>query len=520
MLGQAFPAVAMFATPLGWVSVIAGATLYWWAGILYLLQTVRISGMPVRSSGNGPDPAHHPRPGGSTVTPHRIRLTERRSTVAEHDEKYPATGAYTPGAVDDGAPTSGSGDREVDTTLTFGEDLGAALAALDCDVTAEEHEAIAALPSGSALLIVRRGPNNGARFLLDSDVTVAGRHPEADIFLDDVTVSRRHAEFHRHGTAFEVDDLGSLNGTYFDGVRIDRALLSDGAEVQVGKFRLTFYPSRLDLATLPASSGARTARAARVRGSPELLSIGQVLARFTPEFPDLTSTRSSGSSRSAGWSRPARTESGYRKFSPATTSSGCASILTMQRDHYLPLKVISQLPRRRRRWPRPLLPGSATDDAPSMLPGGRRLSRDELIARGRRHADAAPRRRLGLCHPAGRDLRRRHPGGARRPWSSCSRSGIEPRHLRGFRAAAERELGLIESAACPRRPAQRRVGSRAGGRAGAGDRRPARDRAASLVRSALGDSDPPSTGVDARVAVRRSRHSSRHADRFERMSQR
>ena len=169
--------------------------------------------------------------------------------MAEHDEKYPATGAYTPGAVDDGAPTSGSGDREVDTTLTFGEDLGAALAAIDSDVTAEEHEAIAALPSGSALLIVRRGPNAGARFLLDADVTTVGRHPEADIFLDDVTVSRRHAQFLRHGTSFEVKDLGSLNGTYLNGERVATQVLGDRYEVQVGKFRLTFYASRVDLAT-------------------------------------------------------------------------------------------------------------------------------------------------------------------------------------------------------------------------------------------------------------------------------
>jgi pSer/pThr/pTyr-binding forkhead associated (FHA) protein len=104
------------------------------------------------------------------------------------------------------------------------------------------------LPSGSALLIVRRGPNIGARFLLDSDSTTAGRHPDADIFLDDVTVSRRHTEFLRHGSAFELKDLGSLNGTYFDGVRIENALLTDGAEVQIGKFRLTFYASRVDLA--------------------------------------------------------------------------------------------------------------------------------------------------------------------------------------------------------------------------------------------------------------------------------
>ena len=137
-----------------------------------------------------------------------------------------------------------------DTTVHFGDEFAAQLAALDGDVSGEEVEAINALPSGSALLVVRRGPNIGARFLLDADVTTVGRHPEADIFLDDVTVSRRHAEFLRHGTAFQVKDLGSLNGTYYDGVRIDTALLSDGAEVQVGKYRLTFYASRLDLAHL------------------------------------------------------------------------------------------------------------------------------------------------------------------------------------------------------------------------------------------------------------------------------
>jgi len=145
--------------------------------------------------------------------------------------------------------SSGSAQQRVDTTLTFSMDLGVSLTP-EAGVSAEESDAITALPSGSALLVVRRGPNAGARFLLDSDVTTAGRHPDADIFLDDVTVSRKHAEFLRHGTTFSVKDLGSLNGTYFDGVRIDEALLADGAEVQVGKFRLTFYASRVDLARL------------------------------------------------------------------------------------------------------------------------------------------------------------------------------------------------------------------------------------------------------------------------------
>ena len=133
------------------------------------------------------------------------------------------------------------------TTARFGDEFAQAMNVDGSGVTADELEAINALPSGSALLIVRRGPNTGARFLLDADVTVAGRHPDADIFLDDVTVSRRHAEFTRRGTQFEVRDLGSLNGTYYDGVRIESALLVDGAEVQIGKYRFTFYASRADL---------------------------------------------------------------------------------------------------------------------------------------------------------------------------------------------------------------------------------------------------------------------------------
>jgi pSer/pThr/pTyr-binding forkhead associated (FHA) protein len=139
-----------------------------------------------------------------------------------------------------------TGDRPGDesTTQRFGPDFQSKIHGLESGVSLEEQEIIAALPAGSALMIVRRGPNVGARFLLDKDVTVVGRHPEADIFLDDVTVSRRHSEFVRHGSSFEVRDLGSLNGTYFDGVLIDQALLHEGAEVQVGKFRMTFYPSR------------------------------------------------------------------------------------------------------------------------------------------------------------------------------------------------------------------------------------------------------------------------------------
>ncbi|HEV7978138.1 glycogen accumulation regulator GarA [Amycolatopsis sp.] len=97
-----------------------------------------------------------------------------------------------------------------------------------------------ALRSGEALLVVKRGPNAGSRFLLDVDTTSAGRHPDSDIFLDDVTVSRRHAEFRREGGEFVVIDVGSLNGTYVNREPVDQAVLAGGDEVQIGKFRLVF----------------------------------------------------------------------------------------------------------------------------------------------------------------------------------------------------------------------------------------------------------------------------------------
>jgi pSer/pThr/pTyr-binding forkhead associated (FHA) protein len=137
--------------------------------------------------------------------------------------------------------------ESTDTTATYSHEFAAQVAAMGGDVSVDEQSAITALPSGSALLIVRRGPNVGARFLLDANITTVGRHPEADIFLDDVTVSRRHVEFLRNGTAFDVKDLGSLNGTYLGGDRIESiAVLRDRAELQIGKYRLTFYASRRD----------------------------------------------------------------------------------------------------------------------------------------------------------------------------------------------------------------------------------------------------------------------------------
>ena len=115
------------------------------------------------------------------------------------------------------------------------------VAEVDARLSAENQSTVDALRHGTALLVVLRGPNTGARFLLDSDEVSSGRHPDSDIFLDDVTVSRKHATFRREGDDFLVRDVGSLNGTYVNRTRIDEATLRTGDEVQIGKFRLVFY---------------------------------------------------------------------------------------------------------------------------------------------------------------------------------------------------------------------------------------------------------------------------------------
>ena len=115
--------------------------------------------------------------------------------------------------------------------------------AVDSDTDVEptaEDSLVDRLAPGSALLVVKRGPSSGARFLLDSELTTAGRHPHSDIFLDDITVSRRHAEFRRDSDGFRVADVGSLNGTYVNRERVDDARLVNADEVQIGKFRLVF----------------------------------------------------------------------------------------------------------------------------------------------------------------------------------------------------------------------------------------------------------------------------------------
>ncbi|MBK5227302.1 MAG: zinc-ribbon and FHA domain-containing protein [Actinobacteria bacterium] len=131
-----------------------------------------------------------------------------------------------------GAALTGEG---TDTTITF------APAELEADLEEEIHISPEELEGGRGVLVVKRGPNAGSKFFLDSETTEIGRNPDSDIFLDDITVSRRHAEITRkEGEGFKLNDVGSLNGTYVNKERVEEAELRSGDEIQVGKFKLIF----------------------------------------------------------------------------------------------------------------------------------------------------------------------------------------------------------------------------------------------------------------------------------------
>lgn len=124
---------------------------------------------------------------------------------------------------------------EGDTTIT--------LTPVEAEVEQEEEIKVPEdeLTAGGAMLVIKRGPSAGTRFVLTKEVNTAGRHPESDIFLDDITVSRRHAEIVRQPNGYRITDMGSLNGTYINKLRVEEADLNSGDEILIGKFRLIFF---------------------------------------------------------------------------------------------------------------------------------------------------------------------------------------------------------------------------------------------------------------------------------------
>lgn len=223
------------------------------------------------------------------------------------------------------------------------------------------------------------------------------------------------------------------------------------------------------------------------KSSVPLLSIGQVLARLTSEFPDLTPSKLRFLEERQLVS-PARTESGYRKFSPSDVDR-LKFVLSMQRDHYLPLKVIRGYLEDLDAGREPELPGAAAPGLPSMLSGERRFTREEFV----REAGATPQLlndAVSSSLVAAADVYGDESLAVLRSLVELQKSGIEPRHLRGFRASAERELGLIESALIPvarRKDASSRAQASELAREIAGQLEIVRS---SLIRSALSRLDP------------------------------
>ncbi|HEX6517835.1 MAG TPA: FHA domain-containing protein [Nocardioidaceae bacterium] len=154
-------------------------------------------------------------------------------------------------------PAAAESAGETTATITFGAPGKAEVGEDRTALNEADAAAVDALPPGSALLVVQRGPSAGSRFLLDTDVVSAGRHPESEIFLDDVTVSRRHAEFRRGPDGYRVADVGSLNGTYVNRDRIDEVTLQGGDEVQIGKYRLVYFASQAGAGTGQAGAGSQ-----------------------------------------------------------------------------------------------------------------------------------------------------------------------------------------------------------------------------------------------------------------------
>ncbi len=193
---------------------------------------------------------------------------------------------------------------------------------------------------------------------------------------------------------------------------------------------------------MAARSAAAQNRSSSTAG---LLSIGQVLAKLSPEFPDLTPSKLRFLEERHLVS-PSRTESGYRKFSPADVDR-LRFILSMQRDHYLPLKVIRGYLDEIEAGRTPSLPAGGSVPR-SILATERRYTRAELVREAGASpallTDAVSASLVAAAETYGDDALH-----VLRALVELQRSGIEPRHLRGFRAAAERELGLIESALIP-----------------------------------------------------------------------
>ena len=266
-------------------------------------------------------------------------------------------------------------------------------------------------------------------------------------------------------------DVGSLNGTYVNRQRIDEATLHTGDEVQIGKFRLVFYAGTGDDRVSPE----RVARESRLRAA---MTIGAVLAQLQPDFPDVTISKIRFL-EAEGLVTPSRTGSGYRTFSGEDLER-LRYILTAQRDRFWPLKVIRDAldaldrglqPAGPQEAPsRPTVPPADVDPALPTAGDLTRASSLRLTARRAARGGRARRDHLhragppsGCCVPTPRATTASAALAVARAAGALAAYGVEPRHLRPFRTAADREIGLVQQVTSPMR------GRGTAGRAAAGE---------------------------------------------------
>ncbi len=270
-----------------------------------------------------------------------------------------------------------------------------------------------------------------------------GRSPHSDLFLDDVTVSRHHARVLRDEGGFWVEDLNSLNGTYVNRKRIERHRLFDGDELQIGKFKLAFLEQSLTMISDELMKRRRLA----------LLTIGQVVDQLKPDFPDLSITKVRYL-EDRGLLAPSRTPGRYRKYSRADVRR-LRTILTLQRDQYLPLEVI------RERVDGPVRRVLGQHSAAVQPPAAAvRISSVKSCCIHKRRSARTPawtRHSSGCSSSTGSSTGRRTAGPVftesdleiARICQLLVRFGVEPRNLRLLGSSVEREAALVEQITTP-----------------------------------------------------------------------
>ncbi len=322
---------------------------------------------------------------------------------------------------------------------TCGASTGDATASF-APVSAEDRPAPPApTAADDPCLVVRKGAQSGERFFLDRPRLCVGRDPQSDIFLNDMTVSRTHAVLTIDGGVVTVTDSGSLNGTYVNGTLVDSARLNSGDVVQIGTFQMAFYEGQ----------GSRS------MSSRDYLTIGEVVQRLQPAYPDLSISKVRFLEEE-GLITPERTAGGYRKFA-ASDVTRIEMILRLQRDHFFPLAVIREkladvdrgrIPAELQRGPMAVaepLPIATTEDG--------QLRVDEAP-----HALGIPVsfvRELAefgivkiLDGESGEEIDRADVAAVHAAWD-LRRFGVEPRHLRMYETFAEREATLFTQILMP-----------------------------------------------------------------------